>query len=332
MQTNYFKIFNYILNNSPKFELSINKKSFFMKTLIIAVIFFLFLQISFAQDYVPFPMKDAVWNSGHFVASYGFYVSTSYSVYTGGDTLINNLKYTKLYENKYQETENDSNRIISKSYYNDFYIGAIREEDKRVFIYRRNYSKENLLYDFNWKVGDTIVPKTSIIVRFIDKITINDSTKRNHIVAHDFNSLFEIVEGIGVLSSDKIEYFEPFRSFIKQYPRRFECLKINNQIIYGNSLNGNCNYVYTNKDTITDPEVVTDISISKNVIYRPIEIEFPKSQLTIKLFNIIGQLVFSDQSNMSPYTLEKGSLSNGIYFLYCENEQKQSKVFKILVE
>jgi len=105
---------------------------------LIIILSALYININ-AQSYIPFPNTDAVWTisqltqSGLNVMKYGMY----------GDTVINNVSYKKIYQNY------DYNFNVSNSQYK----GAIREDNKKIYVYY--YNDERILYDFNLNVGDT---------------------------------------------------------------------------------------------------------------------------------------------------------------------------------
>lgn len=319
MQTNYFKIFNYILNNSPKFELCIKKTSFIMKTLNITVIFFLFLQISFAQDYVPFPMKDAVWNFTTF--PYG--IESKLSKYTNGDSIINNIIYTKIYQNSkicYPPTGNCESKYGEK-------FGYIREENKRIYL-KLDGKSEFVIYDFNLKVGDTlpenIYNNKKYWIDKIDSIQITDGSYRKRYKISRMSNPFDlyIIEGIG--ATVYTHGFIPL-DLLTDGEETLDCFSVGGKSLFPSQ--EKCEIITYNENVKSE-----FIELNSNLLLTFINLSWKSGTLKIKLFNTLGQQVFSDQSKISPYTLEKRSLSNGIYFLYCENEQKQSKVFKILVE
>lgn len=121
---------------------------------------FLFLQLfSFAQNnkYIPFPSKMISYGSIHHVrADYDFY--SVYRIEINGDTTINGIKYSKYYsaekfpDNKYTQVNPNTSGTYAKL------AGGIRNDlaTKKVYLYSLSTNKEELLYDFDLKVGDTI--------------------------------------------------------------------------------------------------------------------------------------------------------------------------------
>ncbi len=106
------------------------------KTLLPALLCGIFINNLFATD-IPFPTKNAVWNAIRTD-------SVNYMTYTGGDTIINDTTYTKIY------------RSFGKIGYDQTLKAMIRTEGKKV--YARNFfeTREEILYDFGLKVGDVI--------------------------------------------------------------------------------------------------------------------------------------------------------------------------------
>ncbi|HKR05306.1 MAG TPA: T9SS type A sorting domain-containing protein [Bacteroidia bacterium] len=150
--------------------------------------------------YHPFPDSSAIWNF-HYV-SYCFPLGTIdnyYSITVSGDTVINSQTYHKLNTPYVQDF---STGTCGGGIPNG-YKGAIRQDttNKKVFYVPPSGSMEELLYDFNMQVGDTVkgflesmaFPKDTI--QSIDSVLVgNDYRKRWNI-----NPCYYIyfIEGIG---------------------------------------------------------------------------------------------------------------------------------------
>lgn len=153
-----------------------------------------------SQEYLPFPEDNAIWYSLYSYAwpypPYVWYYTYQYE--TEGDTIINQLCYTKLY-----------NGIVGSGY--RFYDGAYRidYESERVYYVDPMYGTESLLYDFNLVPGDTI----SIInggIEACKMICLDTASMIINGVPHyslfmyafsDFDECYTIwVKGIGSLS------------------------------------------------------------------------------------------------------------------------------------
>lgn len=120
-------------------------------TFLTALTFILLVNMNVkAQDYVPFPVADAIWNELYTQMIPTSSVQQQYGI--TGDTTINELLYHKVY-------------LLSDTVYpmvTSTYCGAIREDaNKKVYltgcsqVYPGSGEGEVVLYDFSKSVGDT---------------------------------------------------------------------------------------------------------------------------------------------------------------------------------
>jgi Secretion system C-terminal sorting domain len=124
---------------------------------------FVFLLLTFLKagsqtnTYFPFPDSNAVWHE-HFHSNNSGTDSHYQYGYLGGDTVLNNKTWHKVYQ--------DANCLVNPvmSYSNSILMGALREDSaKRIYYYNMNTSFVNAqkdsiykLYDFSKQIGDTI--------------------------------------------------------------------------------------------------------------------------------------------------------------------------------
>ena len=174
------------------------KKSFLFSLVISA---FCFTANAQTNVYHPFPDSNAVWNEYTGTNSgYGYYIESII-----GDTIINSIKYHKVY--KHTESLTPSDTIITIS--NSWFIGAIREDSlKRIYFYNKyavpccgKTDSTYLLYDFSKHVGDTVFFSNNfqygytypyLIVNSIDSIlAYNQYRKRFNLNGETW------IEGIG---------------------------------------------------------------------------------------------------------------------------------------
>lgn len=132
-----------------------------------------------SQSYTPFPMADMQWTSKKVIPLFGAPDDDNlyWRIYTVGDTLIDGKNYTSLLHKwecwvRHSMTNNVSyvTQFPNIHYpYDNYLIGAIREEDKRVYFYPYDIEwlstggvhglaphQDHLLYDFNAVAGDTV--------------------------------------------------------------------------------------------------------------------------------------------------------------------------------
>jgi hypothetical protein len=121
---------------------------------------FLFLQLlSHAQKskYIPFPSKMISYGYiYHGRSDYEFY--SVYRAEINGDTIFNGIHYSKYYlAEKFPDNENTNPYPNTSGTYLKF-AGGIRNDlaTKKVYLYSLGTNTEELLYDFDLKVGDTL--------------------------------------------------------------------------------------------------------------------------------------------------------------------------------
>jgi len=228
--------------------------------LCIAILFFSVSNINDLEaqllEYIPFPTDTAKWTQT--VNLQGFepgmdYTERGMDYYILGDTSINGQIYQKLY---FKETFRVTDTVGWYITNPLFFIGRLREEEKKVFFlyltdYKpsRDYSffqftkgEEYLLYDYNIEVGDALhwmVPEGSVVtghgptnvVRAIDTIEVADNDFRQKFIFLD--SLWYIsdifwIPGIG--SSQGL--FGPYNTSLGDVnDPRIVCFNDNNQSV-----------------------------------------------------------------------------------------------------
>ncbi len=171
-----------------------------MKNLITTTLAILLTISIYGQSYIPLPDSNAKWcilhNNGTIpppVHGYTNYYETYYS----GDTTIANRHYKKI-----EKTEYDIFCLNTKIQGSD-YLGAIRDDSikRQVFYIPKGATEENLIYDFNLEVGDTLFSYLNwnqpLIVAFIDSVLINNNQHKKLVFQY---GEAEIIEGIGSIT------------------------------------------------------------------------------------------------------------------------------------
>lgn len=173
-----------------------------MKHFILSI-FILISLSSFAQ----ISMLDTSYSWSTYGCCYFDGVSCSGgSLSIGGDTIINNKSYKKIYGNS-----------TASGYPIDFF----REDSGNVYHPVSNFGYEEIYYDFNLQVGDTFqFPETALISLYPGAIVESVSTififgkMRKYIKFEDYTSPlngFAFIEGVGATSGllyDKVWYFD----------------------------------------------------------------------------------------------------------------------------
>jgi hypothetical protein len=81
-------------------------------------------------------------------------------------------------------------------YYNHVYVGALRDDDNKIFFIKKNKTAESTLFDFNLKVGDTIKSAVGKGKKIIAIDTLQNG-RRVFYHSKDHYNLDFLIEGIG---------------------------------------------------------------------------------------------------------------------------------------
>lgn len=118
-----------------------------MKTILLLTVLMFTLTV-YSQEYIPFPTENARWGMGvecQDSQHRNLYVCTSF-----GDTIINGIKYNRL-----KQKIRNFNIVTSTVRYDSLTSLFFREEEKKIYFYTKRYGEE-LYYDFNLSLGDTM--------------------------------------------------------------------------------------------------------------------------------------------------------------------------------
>ncbi|HLG35272.1 MAG TPA: hypothetical protein VI757_10355, partial [Bacteroidia bacterium] len=194
--------------------------------------------------YHPFPDSNAIWMETvwwMFPSNPPQCGQRDYVLFISGDTIIGSYSYKKILSSGYSHMCPFGPGV---NYYSNRYVGAFRQDTslKQVFYVPENSSIENLLYDFNLNVGDTL-PVTynsffpNVYVTSIDSILTGSDYRKLYwlSIERGWGEYAFLIEGIGS-SYGLLNRFEPwFES--GSYLR---CFTLEQQTIYQDS-NFTCN-------------------------------------------------------------------------------------------
>ena len=158
--------------------------------------------------YHPFPDSNAVWNFDSYqYCGLGWdRWRYEYSIVMTVDTLINETTYRKL-EVPIRIVSSNGQCYMTGTWTNPgYYAASIRQDtaERKVYIVPRYQTSEQLLYDFNLQVGDTIegylhrpFPYTNFrnTVQSIDSVLVGDTYRKRWNINEGYGIYF--VEGIG---------------------------------------------------------------------------------------------------------------------------------------
>lgn len=305
-----------------------------MKNFIILMALLLTMTTGYGQFnvYHPFPTTNAFWgDDGWNIFDGGICLNTRFGL--NGDTLIGENVYTKVYS-LYDST-------LTNPY--SSYYAAIREDNKRIYAIVEN-SGEEVLYDFNLSVGDTLFHHYSLtmhsprefykVVTSIDSIQLLNGEYRKYFDFGETATPDRVIEGIGSISWTGL--FNPLESDIAldgdQY--RFECFKQDETILYLD--NPDCDHCFcsilTSIAEVEAPEVLT-ISPNPFSIQTTIQTDKNLSDATLTVYNLFGQEL-QQRTHISgkSFAIKRGNLTDGLYLLRINENNKTIATGKIIVK
>ncbi len=257
---------------------------------ILCLLFLFPYKFSIAQtDYIPFPLETGSWTNFEYQVGDGANVTpdVSYHYSTLGDTIIEALSYHKLVVNS-----DAINWHISRNQQVNVYVGAIREEERRVFFIPKDSILADTLYDFNIPIGtvwhnyaesennncadelENRCPYSKLLR--VDRLNWVDGTVRR---AYRFQILsdwnwgdmgdeysFSWIEGIGSTTGffgqhDHILDLN-YATHSPHFWQELLCMQNAGELLYtGQSYEGDCNLI---RDTLTS---VSDLSLIGLEVY-----------------------------------------------------------------
>lgn len=279
--------------------------------------------------YHPFPDSNVVWNFHYFMNCFANGIGDQYySITISGDTLINSQSYHKLSTPFVQSFSTGFCGGVDIGY-----KGAIRQDtlNRKVFFIPPSNNTEQLLYDFNMQVGDTVEgiieslssPKDT--VQSIDSVLIDGSYRKRWII----NSCYEInfIEGIGSIYG----LFETSPGCINDLANFWiTCFQQNEVTLYPNP-STNCELITSIKETFPKPIQAT---VSPNPFHYSALLQlnsnFEKADIII--YNAFGAQVRQQNIISQMTTLNRDELSNGIYFYQIINNNRRIHAGKFIID
>lgn len=271
-----------------------------MKTLITALT--IFIGGSYiSQSYIPLPASStAKWNSYYTYLDNSFQTQTDWhNYYADGDSIIAGKTYQRILKKV----------DLSLGGYDQKYIYLYNDTiNKKVYILETG--SDELLYDFNLTVGDTLkgiylsVADSRVVIK-IDYVVINGRNHKRFIT--DTTATGEpvqwIIEGIG--APDLIEGLNAF-----ERTTEFICYSENNQVVFGDT---NCTFTVSIDESLLD----VNFNLYPNPVSNKLNLSISEGKVEqIKLINNQGQTVkIFNETLLSSVQLEVSDLSKGTYFI-----------------
>ncbi len=265
--------------------------------------------------YHQFPDSNAQWRGEIWYKSSTTTVTyDSYSLIISGDTTIGSFVYHKLYKsgNVYTPPGPPS----SMYYYNNIYAGAFRQDIPNRKVYLHKSGVDNLAYDFNLNVGDTLktcLTGYSVGVRIysIDSVLVgNQYHKAFNTGCIGTGGYYKLIEGIGSMFGAFEPIVCPFEMGSDLY-----CVRIGTTTAWALSSQYNCdlgasipdNFIKTNKVVIFQNPFSNETTLTFKTVL---------NKVNLIIYNSAGQVV-KQIKNISgqSYILNRENLEAGIYFL-----------------
>lgn len=146
------------------------------------------------------------------------------SYYLNSDTIIDGYVYRRLYESSlcFEDLDECDTTFY---YYENIFIGYVREDIGERKVYFKNLTTEFLLYDFSLEVGEIFPGMEDFTVSVLDSVLTNDGFRKRIIFQNDIGNQVHWVEGIGNIT-------EPFFNNNPIGNCQFFCYALNNELIY----------------------------------------------------------------------------------------------------
>jgi hypothetical protein len=306
---------------------------------------FLLLLLSFYSKgqtnvYHPFPDSNAVWNVviRESCINPSDYCEQLYSYIITGDTIIGSNNYHKLSVPIVERVATGLTCLNCTGFWPGGGAGFIRQDipAKKVYFIESGNSVEQLLYDFNMQVGDTvggyIEPSACIsnpsVVASIDSILIGSSyRKRWDLTGGHYEYLIEgmgLTFGIGTI----VNFLgKSDCGFIDASGPSLICFTQNDTIQY-HPLSSYACEVITGTKNISEDNI--SLIISPNPAHNKLNIECKLQNAELKIYDIMGREVLEEKihSSLSTFNFQ---LLEGVYFVRVSDGSKTA-VQKLVVE
>lgn len=233
-----------------------------------------------------------------------------YTISISGDTLINDSAYRKIITTETVITSPEISRSEEM-----IYLGAIREDiqNKVIYYLSPSGSEEQLLYDFNWEIGDTVKGRLALgfgtpdtIVK-IDSVLVGSQYRKRWTINEGYD--IQLIEGIG----STYGLIEPSPGDILDNSSiQLTCYQVANTPVYPEGINA-CELPSSINEYSKE---YTETKVFPNPSNGTFTIEFGNTQIDkLKVTNLLGKtILIKNTSGMAEISLS--GLSKGIYILH----------------
>lgn len=279
--------------------------------------------------YHQFPDSNCLWtglNWDHSGGGSGPVQYDSYQLSISGDTTIGSFVYHKLYQSGF--TYCQPCPMNNGQYYNLHYVGAFRQDtpNKKVYLYKNG--ADNLAYDFNLNVGDTIKTclstfQTGHYISSIDSVIVSNKYHKRFWID---GCNYALIEGVGSMFGAFNNIFCPF-----EMGNDLHCVRIGSTTAWALSSQYNCDLGASIQDKImnTNKLVISQNPFSSETI---LTTNIPFMNMNLFIYNSSGQFV-KQIKNISgkSYILNRDNLESGLYFLRLFENNSFVAIEKIII-
>jgi len=303
-----------------------------MRFLIIAFLVFISSEsIPQTSTYHPMPDSNASWNVWWYDVDCDL-INTyweRFSYVISGDTVINSFNYHIISKPYIQVTGCSLSMGPSVNYNHEGFIGFIRQDtiNKMVYIIPRNSSTEQILYNFNLHVNDSLIGYANHDCLWTKTILSIDSFLVGANYRKRWNlSGYSIIEGIGSTLG-----LLDFCNYTLSPSNHLGCFSENGQILFNDGMLPTCETI-TSLDK-TFPEA-TSGRIFPNPFHSRAVFESTNIQKTsvLNIYDVYGDCVRSQKINSEREELFKENLPIGIYFYQLTSDGNKQASGKFIIE
>jgi hypothetical protein len=296
-----------------------------MRILILIILFTGTLKaVAQTSMYHPFPDSNAVWNIQYYdPVSCGSCSNQHYEWFSyvfDQDTLINSTSYHKL--TIPYVGASDGRCCVN---YSTGYSGAIRQDiaARKVYFITPGNASEQLLYDFNLQIGDSVknAPLNCIgIVMDIDSILVGNNYRKRWKVGPTFPSY--IIEGVG----SSLGLISAYCNSQWWNVLTLSCFGQDGRKLLFDS-NGSCSPLLVNSAANNRIK----IALYPNPFHSTTSLSSNITKGELKIFNIYGQVVRWQEIDNKFTVLQRDELRDGIYLyeLIGDNKETARGIFVI---
>ena len=276
--------------------------------------------------YHPFPDSNAIWNFHLYL--YCFSNGTAdeyYSITFSGDTLISNQTYHKLSTPFVQSFSTGTCGEI-----NTGYKGAIRQDaaNKKVFYIPPAESTEQLIYDFNMQVGDTVrgfIETNAFptdIVQSIDSVLVGNTYRKRWNINSCYNIYF--IEGIG--STYGLIERSP-GCITDQADYSITCFQQDGHTLYPDTTTS-CKLITSMNSVKKELSVLIILPNPSNGSFT-VDFEQAMNIKEVRLTDLLGNIILQQQTN-NQTKIKINNLQSGTYFLTIIDNDNRAMTRKII--